>query len=280
MDAVAIQRQLDANRHHAFTQRGIRVEIVDRFPLSLGHARQALEHDPLDVVLGLLHGGDNGGLGVLLDQAQDLALTHRRGFCLGLQIPHRLTGSPGVGYQQLGHIVQENTSAPDTHRRDAQPLAEMRAGVDIEGAGHAAADIRPVPLVLRKADDFAFGKDRADEADVVEVRAAAIGVIDRKDIPGVNVAVKLLQHGLALEVQGSHVHRDVAAALHDRIALGIAQRRGEIARIDDKRVAGTQDLLAHQIDAGGEGVLQDYEGDRIESVMRVCMCHGHASSPA
>ncbi len=135
-----------------------------------------------------------------------------------------------------------------------------------------------MPLVLGKADDFPYGKDRANEADVVEVRAATIGVVDGKDITGVNIACKLLEYRLALKVQGADVYRDVAAALHDRVALGIAQRGGEVTRVDDEGVAGAQNLLAHQVDAGGEGVLEDFEGDRIESVILIGMCHDHASS--
>src|SRR5690606_16965207 len=48
----------------------------------------------------------------------------------------------------------------------------------------------------------------------------------------------------------------------------VAQRRGEVTRVDDERVAGPQDLLGHQVDGGREGVLQHLEGDGVEAAVR------------
>src|SRR5439155_17699688 len=55
-------------------------------------------------------------------------------------------------------------------------------------------------------------------------------------------------------------------ALHDRVAVRVAERRREIARVEDERVAGAQDLLGHLVDGRDERVLQHLERDRVERV--------------
>src|SRR3712207_8835066 len=54
---------------------------------------------------------------------------------------------------------------------------------------------------------------------------------------------------------------DVLAALHDRVPLRVAQGAREVARVDDERVTGPEDLLRHLVDDRHERVLQHLEGD-------------------
>ena len=71
----------------------------------------------------------------------------------------------------------------------------------------------------------------------------------------------------------------------------VAERRGEVAGVDDERVAGAQDLLRHLVDGGREGVLQHLERDGVERVaarrrcssrrLRSCMrMFSHSSTSA
>ena len=94
--------------------------------------------------------------------------------------------------------------------------------------------------------------------------AAAVGVVDGEDVTGVDVVAELLEHRLALEVQRADVHGDVLVTLHDGVALGVAERGGEVARVDNEGVAGAQNLLGHEVDRGGEGVLENLEGHWVE----------------
>ena len=48
--------------------------------------------------------------------------------------------------------------------------------------------------------------------DVGEVRAAAVGVVDREHVAVVDVALEVLEHRLGLQVQRADVHGDVLAS--------------------------------------------------------------------
>ena len=48
------------------------------------------------------------------------------------------------------------------------------------------------------------------------------------------------------------------------VALAVAERRREVARVEDERVAGAEDLLRHLVDDRDERVLQHLERDRVE----------------
>jgi hypothetical protein len=89
--------------------------------------------------------------------------------------------------------------------------------------------------------------------------AAPVRVIDCKDIAGINVLAELFQDGFALKVQRAHMEREVRAALHDGIALGIAESGRKVTRIDDKGITGSQDLFAHEVNARGEGIFEYFE---------------------
>src|SRR5690606_34212341 len=127
-------------------------------------------------------------------------------FGLGVEITERLVRSASVRYEQLRDIVKEPALVPHSQRGDAQSLTEVLTGRDIERAGYGSTDIGPMPLVLREADDLVVREDRTDEADIVEVRAAAVGVVDEEDVAGVDVVTELLHDGLALEMQGADVN--------------------------------------------------------------------------
>jgi hypothetical protein len=53
-------------------------------------------------------------------------------------------------------------------------------------------------------------------------------------------------------------------ALGGGITLRVMQPVGEIAVVDHKGIAGSEDLLAHLVDAADEGILQDLESDGVE----------------
>ena len=69
----------------------------------------------------------------------------------------------------------------------------------------------------------------AHDADVVEVRAAEVGVVDREHVAGSHLAREGVDDRPGGQVQGADVDGDVLAALHDRVALG-SQRALEKSR--------------------------------------------------
>ena len=240
------------------------VDVVLGLPDPIGQRRDALAGEALDVVLHLAERGLHRLLAVLVDQPQDLALADPRRLGLGLQVADDVAGRAGVRRDHAHDVAEVAAPVPDPDRRDPQPLAEVVARGDVERAGDAAAHVGPMAARLRVGDHLVADEDRPDDARVVEVRAARVGVVDQEHVAGMDVARELLDHGLRRVVQRADVDGDVLIALHDRVAARIAQRRGEVARIDDEGVAGAQDLLAHLVDRVDERVLQHLEGDRVE----------------
>ena len=87
-----------------------------------------------------------------------------------------------------------------------------------------------MPVRLGVSEEFTLVVDGPDDAGVVEVAAAFVDIVDDEDVAGVDVAGELADHRFRRVVQGADVRGDVAGALHDRVALGIADGRGEVTR--------------------------------------------------
>ena len=80
---------------------------------------------------------------------------------------------------------------------------------------------------------------------------------------------------LAGEVQRADMDGDVLIALCRAFALGVMQGAGEVAVVDHEGIAGPQHLLAHLVDAGDEGILQNLEGHGVEREIS-----GHRFTPS
>lgn len=99
---------------------------------------------------------------------------------------------------------------------------------DVERSGSGAADVGPVTVGLGVAEKLALVVDGPDDAGVVEMAPALVDVVDHEDVAGMDVALELPDDRLGGVVQGSDVGGDVAGALHDGVALGVAECRGEV----------------------------------------------------
>ncbi len=255
--AVALDRQLDADRDHALAAGRIAVDEVDRLPFAIGQGRDALAHRTFDIVLHGSKAGLDRVATVFVDEAQDLALADLGGLGLRLDVADDRGRVARVGGDQMRDVLAEAALVEQADRRDAQPLAEHFARGDVERSRHAAADIRPMAVRLAEGDDLAVGEDRPDQAHIREVRAAGVGVVDGEDVALMHIAVEEAHDVLAGEMQRADMDGDVLIALCGAFAVGVVQGAGEIAVVDDEGVAGPQDLLAHLVDAGDEGVLRE-----------------------
>jgi hypothetical protein len=175
----------------------------------------------------------------------------------------------------MGDILAEAALVEQAHRRDAEALAEHLVGGDVKRPRYTAADVRPMPVRLAEGDDLAVGEDRPDQAHVGEVRAARIWIVDGEDIAFMDVILEVTDDVLAGEVQRADVDGDVLIALRGAFALCVVQRAGEVVVVDDEGVAGPQHPLAHLVDAGDEGILQDFEGHGVEREIS-----GHRFTPS
>ena len=167
--------------------------------------------------------------------------------------------------------------ADELERRDDEALLEElgRAG---EGAGGHAADVGVVGAVGDEADEglaaAAAGvhpsislrtngtlrrrEDGGDEGDVVEVRAAEVGVVEGDDVAGGEV--EALEGGGDGSGHGAEVDGDVGG-LRDHVAVGVKEGAGVVlALLDVRGEAGAAEGDAHLLGDGGEEVLEDLEG--------------------
>ena len=64
------------------------------------------------------------------------------------------------------------------------------------------------------------------------MRAAAVRVVDKKDVTRIYVVLEAFDHRFGGKMQRSHMNGNVGAALHHGIAVCIAQAVREIAAVD------------------------------------------------
>jgi len=95
-----------------------------------------------------------------------------------------------------------------------------------------------VPVALGHGDQDAVVEDRAEDADVVEMGATGVGVVEDEDVALADVAGERVEHGLRGEVQRPDLDGHVLAALCDGVAVGVAEGAGEVPRVDDEREIG------------------------------------------
>ena len=277
-DLVALDGELHLDRNHALAERGVAIDVVDVLPGAVGKLGDALAGGELDVVLHLLAAGDDGVLAVLLDQPEDFALGDTGGLGLRVHVADDRFGIARVGGDHLGEVVAPLAGIDQPRRRDADALAEHLLGEHVEGARRRAADIGPVAVGLGEGDDLVAHEHRADDAHVVEMGAAGVGIVGHEHVARPHVVLEGVDNRLAGVVQRADVDRDVHVALGDGIAVGVVQGGGEVAVVDDEGIAGPEDLLRHLVDGRDEGVLQDLEGDRIKRDASAVRAHLHASA--
>ena len=264
MHPVAVDGHFHVDRDHPLAHRRIDVDEIRRLPNAIGHFQKPLPGERLDVILDfgerLLDDFD----AVLVAEAPYFAFGDATGLRLGLKVADDVGGRPRIVGDELGHVGQIDALAINPDRRDAKTLGHMIERTDVERPRHRAADVRPMAVGLGEAEQLTFVEHGSEDAGVVEVRAALIDVIDHEDVARVDVAFEFVDHGFGGVVQCADMGGDVAAALHHRVAVDVAERRGKIARPDHERIAGAKDLLRHLVDDVNVGVLEYFEGDGIE----------------
>ena len=240
---IARDGHLDVDRDQRLGPGRVLVDEVGGRPGAVRKLRHLLPGEALDIVLTLLEGRQHGVLAVLVDQLEQALLAEPGRLALGEEVAHGVGRGAGVADDHLDHVQEQLALGPDPHRRDPEAFAEMGLGVDVEGAWARAADVGPMAVGLGEGDELALDEDWPDDAHVAEMRAARVGVVGDEDVARMDVALEAIDNRLAGEMQRADMNRDVARALHHRIALGVAETVGEVAAIDDEGIAGAEQLL-------------------------------------
>src|SRR5690606_31208465 len=219
-DPVALDRHPDPDRDHSLALCRIAIYVIHGLPFAIRQRSDSTADGFLDIILHRAHALKYLILAVFPDEAQDLAFGHRGRARLRVDIADDRGWIARVLRDHFGDVVTEFARAKQTHRRDPDRLAEHVPGGNVEGPRHRAAQIRPVTVRLRKADQIVIVEDRAHKADVREMRTARIGIVDGVDIAGQHFAGKDPDDILAGEMQRSDMNGDILIALRNRIALG------------------------------------------------------------
>ncbi len=129
----------------------------------------------------------------------------------------------------------------------------------------------PTEAIQQKS--FAVAMHGPDEAEIVEMRAAVIGVVEQESVAGLQVvaagrrvARDLVDHGLHREGHGADEDRQAGRTLHERRAgLGVIEAVAGVARFGDDRIeGGAIKRRVHLVGDLFEPAFQHRERDGIE----------------
>ena len=126
---------------------------------------------------------------------------------------------------------------------------------------------------LRKTEMGALVENWAHDTGIIKMCAALIHIVHYKRIARMNIVPKFIDYGLRGVMQGADMGCNIAAALHDGVAFGVANRRRKITRPDYKRITGSKNLLRHLIDDVDVGIFQYLEGHWIECITVLVRAH-------
>ena len=163
---------------------------------------------------------------VLAELDQELAdpfLGDPAGAERGVQIAETLVRQAHVAQNQGQGGLVRHPALIELDRWDADAfLVDVRGQARI-AAGRHAADIRPMGPDRREYHQLAVGEHGIQNRHVVQVGAAAIGVVQQDDIARLDIAVELL-HGAAHRPRHGHDVTGMVVGLRDHLDGGVEQR--------------------------------------------------------
>ena len=225
-----------------------------------------------DLAAGLQH-----GLGVeRLHQCGQPPLAELDGADLGGEVALEVAWMAHVRRQHVEQVALRLAAVPEPERRDTQALVEDLRGGGVVGAVGRAADIAVVGAVDRPEGERAPHEHGREHGDVRQVAAISqIGVVHQEQVALVDVVAEIVRDRLRRPGHGADMDGDVLR-LRDKLALPVDHGGGEVAAgIQDLGVGGAQHRFPHLLDDGGQPVLDDGRGDRID--LAICGL-GHARS--
>ena len=127
--------------------------------------------------------------------------------------------------------------------------------------GEATGDVAVVSRSRRETDQLAVEEDRLEHEDVLQVDAAVERVVHHEHIAGVHAVAPCREQRLHRVRHRAEVERN-RDRLRDRLAVGVAERRGEVHAVaHDGRVCGAEDRRRHLVGDRRERVADDLLGD-------------------
>ena len=83
-----------------------------------------------------------------------------------------------IGGEDVDDVLLQDAVAHKLHRRNSKSFLKALGCLGVEIAWHIAADIEPMSDRGEPGEHLAAAHDRAHQADIVEMRAAVIGIVE------------------------------------------------------------------------------------------------------
>ena len=167
------------------------------------------------------------------------ALTEVERVDLAVEIaPVRLRHA-GVRGKDVDDVLLDDAGADELHRRDADALLKALRRLWIVIPRDIAADVEPVPDRGNPGEDPPAAHQGTHQAEIVEVRAAVVRVVEEIGVAGIEIAVArdLVDHGLDREGHGADEDRQAGCALHQgRAGLGVIEPVAGVVGLGDDRI--------------------------------------------
>ena len=247
--------------------------VVEHVVEAVGAVRQRADgvtHEGFGAIRQRTEGFSDGGVAILVEQAVQPTFAQRQGAKLALQVTPVRQRQARVGGQDVGDVGVHAAGGTQPDGRDAHAFLEAFGGLRVVAAGHVAADVEPVACRGDPAEQRAVAEERLHEAEIVEVGAAGIGVVEQEDVAGLGAAVAchLGDDGAHRESHGADEDRQARGALDERVAGGgVVQAVTGVAGFGDDRVErGAIQRRVHLVGDLGEPAVEDGEGDGIDHV--------------
>ena len=144
--------------------------------------------------------------------------------------------NPAVRREDRDDVLVDLAARDQLDRRNAHALLEAFGRARVEAAGHVAADVEPMADRGEPAEQLALAKHRPHQPEVVEMRAAVVGIVEQEGVAGLEPALArdLVDHRLHREGHGADEDRQAGRSLHQRRA-GFGDGRGRDRRRAPRR---------------------------------------------
>ena len=264
---VAVDDELQAHQHRVQAARVIELEVVLVHVLAVGQLADTLAHPSFGAVEIHRDAGEHGVPAVLRNQPLDALLRHPAGPERRFEVAEPFLGQPHVAQQQAHHPFVAPSALVELDRGDADPLL-VDAGREpgVAARGHSS-HVGPVGANRGEDEQLPAGEDREEHGDVVQVGAAAIGVVEHDDVAVVDVAFEVL-HGAAHRPRHGHYVPGMVVGLRHHLRRRVEQRAREVVEfVDHRGERGADDRRPHLLDDGAQPLAHDLEGDGVDVVV-------------
>ena len=191
-DPVATLDQVEPHQHGVEAPGVEQLEVILEDVFTVGQPGDALPHPRLGAVQVRRDGVHDNVAAEPLDQLQDALAGDPAGAEARVQVAQALVRQAHVGQQKRLHALHELAAFIKLDRRDADAFLKDRGGLARIAARRHAADVRPVRAHGGEKDELAVMERRHQQAHVVEVRAAAVGVVHQDDVAGGEFVAEVL----------------------------------------------------------------------------------------